>query len=99
MLAALTHYVPPSSLLTIARSIPKIAILTGDDDNMVDPRNSLRIKEAMGDGVQYEVWEGTGHGVFAQWPDRTAAWLEGVFEEGWERSLRERGAVAPAGTQ
>lgn len=99
MLAALTHHVAPSSLRTIAQSIPKVAILTGDDDNMVDPKNSLRIKEAMGESVQYEVWEGTGHGVFAQWPERTAAWLEGVFEEGWERSAKERGALAAAGTE
>lgn len=98
-LAALTHHVPTSSLANIARSIPKIAILTGDNDNMVDPQNSLRIKEAMGEGVQYEVWKDTGHGVPAQWPERSAAWLEVVFGEGWERSLREREAVAGAGTE
>lgn len=66
---------------------------------MVDPRNSLRIKEAMGEGVQYEMWKDTGHGVPAQWPERSAVWLEVVFGEGWERSLSEREAVAGAGTE
>ena len=92
MFAALFHYVSPTRLASIASSIPKILILTGDDDHLVDPSNSKYLKEVMGDKAELIVWEETGHGVPAQWPKRTAELLERVFEEGKSKVEEERGA-------
>ncbi|KAF8314258.1 alpha/beta-hydrolase [Clavulina sp. PMI_390] len=97
MAAALTHYVSPSRLAAIDASIPKIAILTGDSDHMVSPAHSQRLAQYM-PHAQFEVWQRTGHALPMQWPERAAAWFEKVFEEGWERSVAQMRAVAPAGT-
>lgn len=82
MAAALTHYVSNSRLRTIESSIPKIAILTGDDDHLVDPSNSRKLSQAM-PSAEYVIWTRTGHWLPSQWPERTGKFLEGVFEEGW----------------
>lgn len=96
--AVLTHYVSPARLSAINASIPKIAILTGDDDNLMDPANSKKLSQTL-PSAEYVVWEKTGHAVHEQWPERLATFLEGVFEEGWERATRQMDAVAPAGTK
>lgn len=45
----MTHRVSPERLRRdIAEKVPKVVILTGDEDNLVRPDNSLRIKAAMG---------------------------------------------------
>lgn len=50
MFAGMTHYVSPERLRKdIAEKVPKVLILTGDEDNLVRPDNSLRIMAAMGD--------------------------------------------------
>jgi len=40
--AGLTHRVTPDQLQYLARVIPKVLIVTGDDDNIVNSKNSLR---------------------------------------------------------
>ena len=91
--ATLTHYVSPARLAKIAHSVPKILVLTGDDDALVDAVNSKHIVEGFASdntkgevNVEYAKWENTGHGIPAQWPDRTNALLEKVFEEGRAKS-------------
>jgi len=74
MAAALTHSVSPARLAYIAANVPKIAIVTGDDDNLVHPSGSSRIKKGMDselaesdkERVELLKWEGTGHGIHAQ---------------------------------
>lgn len=91
MFAALFHYVSPARLATINASIPKILILTGDDDHLVDPSNSRHLAKHM-PSAEFIVWEKTGHGLPAQWPKRTSELFERVFEEGRKASEKERSA-------
>ncbi|KAF9040716.1 Alpha/Beta hydrolase protein [Panaeolus papilionaceus] len=95
MCAGLTHHTPTHRLRHIARSIPKIIILTGDQDNLVRPSGSFKLKEGMdtalapaertglnvkGGRVELLQWEETGHGIHAQ-------------RETWFNRLVERCAV------
>jgi len=74
MAAALTHNVSPARLAYVAANIPKIAIVTGDDDHLVRPSGSERIKKGMDselgesdrERVELLRWEATGHGIHAQ---------------------------------
>lgn len=84
MAAGLTHYCSPERLRLISSSVPKITIVTGDEDNLVLPRNSRRIKACMPEAELVE-WEGTGHGINSQWPKRFNELLERTFWEGKQR--------------
>ena len=81
MYAGLTHNVTPDRLCTISRTIPKVMILTGDDDNLVDPKNSFVLKRNMKDAELVQ-WEGMGHGITVQAADRFHELLKRTFEEG-----------------
>lgn len=59
MAAAKRHYVSPDRLKTIAASIPKVYIMTGDEDNLVRPENSHHLKSCMPE-AEFEVWEHSG---------------------------------------
>ena len=86
MIAALTHHVTPERLAQISRTIPKVTIVTGDKDHLVDPRNSLLLKEHMPE-AEYVQWRETGHALNAQHESRFNALLERTFMEGSERRL------------
>ncbi|KAJ7093173.1 Alpha/Beta hydrolase protein [Mycena epipterygia] len=81
MAAALTHHATPQRLRNIAEAIPKVLILTGDEDNLVLPSNSRYIKSCMPD-AELEEWEGTGHALHVQRPKQFNQLLERVFKEG-----------------
>ena len=78
MAAALTHHVSPSRLAFISARIPKIIIVTGDEDHLVAPEGSRRLWQGMvsdqdidgkgGQDLRVELvqWEGTGHGIHVQ---------------------------------
>ena len=78
MAAALTHYVSPSRLAFISARIPKIIILTGNEDHLVAPKGSMRLWKGMvserdKDGkdrrdlrVELVQWKDTGHGLHIQ---------------------------------
>ncbi|KDR74369.1 hypothetical protein GALMADRAFT_250247 [Galerina marginata CBS 339.88] len=101
MAAAMTHKVNAARLAHISANIPKIAIVTGDDDHLVRPLGSLRIWEGMKSGVSKDdsgldlqrvellQWEGTGHGIHAQ--------REVEFNALVERCVREGRALLDAG--
>lgn len=100
MAAALTHNVSDERLAYIAANIPKIAIVTGDDDHLVRPTGSERIKRAMEAGlisenesdrkrVELLKWSGTGHGIHAQ--------REEEFNSLVERAMREGRAILEGG--
>jgi len=93
MSAGLTHHVNADRISAIARSIPRILILTGDWDNLVDPRNSKWMRDCMMDasnGVEYLVWEGVGHAIPLQEPDR--------FNEVLDRTITESLIMLRRGT-
>lgn len=92
MAAALTHHVSPERLRHISRSIPKVLILTGDQDHLVRPSNSVYLKSHMPEAELVE-WDHTGHGIHIQRRDRFNALLERVFAEG--RQHVEEGFVPP----
>ncbi|KAF8875328.1 Alpha/Beta hydrolase protein [Gymnopilus junonius] len=101
MAAALTHYVSPERLAYIAANVPKVILVTGDDDHLVRPSCSVRIYEAMKNGlsksdaesnsrrVELQQWEETGHGIHAQREDQFNLLVERCVREG--KALLESG--------
>ncbi|KAJ7756835.1 alpha/beta-hydrolase [Mycena maculata] len=81
MSAGLTHHVTSQRLKSISEAIPKVLILTGDDDNLVNPSNSILLKSSMPDAELVQ-WEATGHALHVQRPKRFNQLLERVFKEG-----------------
>ncbi|KAI0093979.1 alpha/beta-hydrolase [Irpex rosettiformis] len=81
MVAGLTHYVSPDRLRQISKNIPKILILTGDDDHLVRPSGSVHLKEHMPE-AEFVQWEKTGHAIHMQHVKRFNGLLERVFAEG-----------------
>ncbi len=81
MWAGFTHHVQSGRLAQISKAIPKVVILTGDEDHLVRPRNSAYLKKHMPE-AEYVVWKDTGHGVCLQHVGRYNALLERVFQEG-----------------
>ena len=59
MCAGLTHHVIPDRLKTISESIPKVLIITGDQDHLVPPSNSKYLKEHMS-RAEFIEWEKAG---------------------------------------
>lgn len=84
MSAGITHHVAPARLRTISHSVPRITIVTGDVDNLVDPRNSEWLSQHMPE-AHSEKWEKTGHGIHGQWPERFNKLLEDTFKDGRKR--------------
>ena len=88
MCAGFTHHVSRERLRTISKSLPKILILTGDDDNLVKPRNSAHLASCMPE-AEYIVWEETGHAVSVQREKEFHYTIERVVDEGRHKVLRE----------
>ncbi|KAH9854067.1 alpha/beta-hydrolase [Lenzites betulinus] len=89
MAAALGHYVGPDRLQQISSSIPKVTIICGDSDNLVDTSNSHLLKKHMPD-AELIVRECAGHGITMQYSSWFNGVLERVFKEGRERSFAEQ---------
>ncbi|QRW04327.1 alpha/beta hydrolase family protein [Ceratobasidium sp. AG-Ba] len=81
MAAGLTHYVSAERLRQIAMDVPKIILVTGDEDNLVPPTRSEWIKECMGPQVELEKWDHTGHALQIQRPERFNALVERIVKE------------------
>ena len=71
-------------LAQISQTIPKVMILTGDEDHLVRPSSSAYLKKHMAE-AEYIVWKDTGHVVSMQHVERFNALLERVFKEGEAR--------------
>ena len=85
MWAAVTHRVLPYRLQALDSAIPKVLIITGDDDNLVAPENSEDLAHNM-PHAEYVKWEQTGHAINGQWFKRFNAILDKTFKEGRELS-------------
>lgn len=81
MAAGLTHGVSPARLRSISSSIPKVLIVTGDDDHLVDPANSRHMKACMPEAELVE-WAGVGHAVQVQRREKFNELVERVIGEG-----------------
>ncbi|KAJ7632235.1 alpha/beta-hydrolase [Roridomyces roridus] len=81
MASALSHHVSAERLRAISDDIPKVVIVTGDDDNLVLPSNSKRLKNCMPD-AEFVQWEHTGHALHVQRPKKFNELLERTFKEG-----------------
>ncbi|KAF5336997.1 hypothetical protein D9611_002917 [Ephemerocybe angulata] len=88
MCSGLTHHVSPERLRIISASIPKVLILTGDEDSLVNPANSFRLKASMPEAELVQ-WEETGHGINNQRARRFNEALEKTWEEGKRRVEEE----------
>jgi pimeloyl-ACP methyl ester carboxylesterase len=84
MAAATTHYCTPEKLRRIDRSIPKIWILTGDEDNLIYPSNSFWLHKHMPE-AEFEQWTHSGHGLVIQYPERFNERLDKVIQEAKRR--------------
>jgi len=94
MIAGLTHHVSTARLHAIATSIPKIMILTGDEDNLIRPANSFLLAKSMPE-AEFVQWDKTGHGIHIQEVARFNKLLEKVFKEG-RAKLEETRAREPS---
>ncbi|TFY60628.1 hypothetical protein EVJ58_g5014 [Rhodofomes roseus] len=90
MAAAMTHNVSPERLHKISESIPKVLIVTGDQDNLVPPSNSHYMKEHMPEAELVQ-WEGVGHAIQVQCKNRFNALLEQIMKEGRDRLAAKSG--------
>ncbi|KIY66558.1 alpha/beta-hydrolase [Cylindrobasidium torrendii FP15055 ss-10] len=85
MCAALTHNVDCERLRKISSSIPKITLVTGDTDLLVDASNSVRLKKCMPEAELVQ-WTNVGHGIHIQCKDEFRDLVERTVKEGRERS-------------
>ena len=81
MWAGLTHHVEAERLAQISNTIPKVLILTGDQDHLVRSSNSAYLSKHMPE-AEYVVWKDTGHVLNVQHVVRFNTLLERVFHEG-----------------
>ncbi|KAF8270453.1 alpha/beta-hydrolase [Lactarius quietus] len=84
MWAALTHHVKAKRLAQISKALPKVLILTGDQDHLVKSSNSTYLSKHMPE-AELVVWKDTGHVVNMQHAGRFNTLLERVFHEGVAR--------------
>ncbi|KAL1947964.1 hypothetical protein VTO73DRAFT_13688 [Trametes versicolor] len=89
MAAALSHHVTPDRLRKISASIPKVIIITGDSDNMVNTSNSQLLKKHMPE-AEFILKAGGGHGLTMQYRTWFNETLERVFKEGREKATLEQ---------
>ncbi|KIS66583.1 uncharacterized protein UMAG_05571 [Mycosarcoma maydis] len=85
MKAALSHFVADTDLAKINTDVPKICILTGDIDYLVDPRNSFFLKEKLSN-AEFHQFTQAGHALGNQLTDQVNSILEKVIAEGEDKS-------------
>jgi len=85
MAAGLTHRVSEDRLREISKLIPKVVIMTGDEDHLVDPQRSKFIKENMPEAELVE-FSGTGHGLLLQRTKEANEIVARAIREGRSRS-------------
>ncbi|SNX86605.1 related to alpha/beta hydrolase [Melanopsichium pennsylvanicum] len=89
MKAALTHNIPDADLERMDKSVPKICILTGDTDYLVDPRNSDYLKSKL-TTAEFHQFDNAGHALGNQISEVVNEILEKVIGEGKKKA--EEGA-------
>ncbi|KAK0502852.1 Alpha/Beta hydrolase protein [Armillaria luteobubalina] len=87
MCAGLTHHVTPDRLRKISSSVPKVLLVTGDEDNLVKADNTFYLKRHMPEAELVQ-WENTGHAIHYQRRREFNALVERAVKEGREKSLK-----------
>jgi len=82
--ACFTHHVSADRLRAISSHVPKVLIVSGDEDYLVDVRNSAYLASAMPE-AEYIVLPETGHGLCIQQQQTFNRLIERVVKEGRER--------------
>jgi pimeloyl-ACP methyl ester carboxylesterase len=82
--AVATHRVSPAQLQRINDAIPVIAIITGDDDNLVNPGNSYHLKKHL-TKANLDILPGVGHVPVVQESFRVNSILDRTFDEADKR--------------
>ncbi|KAM0789938.1 hypothetical protein ACM66B_006778 [Microbotryomycetes sp. NB124-2] len=78
--AVFKHHVSQDRLLEIAETIPRIGIITGDQDNLVNPERSRDLHQDL-PGSTLKVVKGAGHALPAQIPDEYNEWIKSVLAQ------------------
>ncbi|KAK0448316.1 Alpha/Beta hydrolase protein [Desarmillaria tabescens] len=87
MCAGLTHHVTPGRLRKISSSVPKVLLVTGDEDNLVKSDNTFYLKRHMPEAELVQ-WENTGHAIHYQRRREFNALIERIVKEGRETALQ-----------
>jgi len=82
--AALGHHVSAEKLLEISKKIPKIAILTGNLDGIVNTERSKDLHDII-PGSEYIVFKGGGHALPSQFAKRYNQTVERIINEGKQK--------------
>lgn len=69
-MACLRHHVSDERLLNIRASGLPVMIITGTTDHLVRPEYSYHMKKVFAEGARFEVFEGSGHAIPAEQPER-----------------------------
>ncbi|PWN38752.1 alpha/beta-hydrolase [Ceraceosorus guamensis] len=65
--ATMTHHIPDKDLKMIGERVPYVAIVTGDDDDVIKPCNSVHLAKVMS-SAKLTVLKGVGHAAHIQSP-------------------------------
>lgn len=65
LLQVFTHRITPAELKQINEAIPKITIMSGDHDNLVNPGNSKHLKQHL-PAAELHLIQGGGHAMTIQ---------------------------------
>ncbi|KAL8292345.1 hypothetical protein RQP46_001811 [Phenoliferia psychrophenolica] len=88
MAAVLGHRVPAAKLKLISESIPKVAIIVGDKDELIDPQRGHELHEML-PGSEFKLVEGGGHALLSQICDEYNSWIEHVVADAKEHVAAE----------
>ena len=83
-IAAGWHYKSPAQIQEIAEKVgrSRIAVVHGTGDNMITFSHAELLKEELGEGVEWRVWEGKGHVLMWEEEKGFNAFVEGMVEKG-----------------
>lgn len=74
MTACLGHFISQKDLERINEEVPRISIMTGDWDQLVNPVHSEYMHKMM-PKAEYHVWKDAGHAIHIQFPQAFNAYL------------------------
>ncbi|KAK4701390.1 hypothetical protein P7C70_g4841, partial [Phenoliferia sp. Uapishka_3] len=88
MMAVLGHCVKADRLKIISSTIPKVAIIHGDMDELIDVQRGVELHEMI-PGSEFKLVKGAGHAILAQLTDEYNAFIESVVEDAKRRVAEE----------
>ncbi|KAI9456102.1 Alpha/Beta hydrolase protein [Boletus coccyginus] len=80
MAAAVTHGMTPDRLAKVSASVPKVLILSANEDILIPYTEGESLKRHMPE-AEYQCWEKAGHAISGQYKERFNQLLEKVFKQ------------------